>query len=940
VLSAVAAGAVFGATPTVIDPSTGASVWSYSDAADVTAKREGGYLEFNRTGGGYAADGSAYSSGFGFVDQSGYVGRGPHGGYDTSTNKCNACHGVHRGEGVYYLTRADSQDDACVYCHGPDSTGSSTPVYTGNPGGIHTQNGHTIGAGTSIPSSSVSMEVEEIELIEGRADTAVQVRSYVSESKRLYRLVNSSYGAAGHPSTGGATAYVRVGPTPLSCSSCHHVHGASAQIWRPTAYDSTYATDQNGFLSSGYKLLRRFPGATAVGDPAPGVSIEPADLAKVPESRLIPDFNFSTRASLETTYTENGETFRQPDWVIQRLSGGADGSAAVVNQFTLSVWCADCHNLAIGGGSHGSNEETGSPDPHSDSTHPIPGSAALPGATGGGSQCYTCHRNDLGRGSACSQCHYATAEYRLDAPASDFPHSGSDDSVRLLGAFSIEVSPDAQRWSDFAYVDTTVTETNLDAVCLRCHAVKHADYGSGSSHDVPAEYEECTACHTEGNAADIHTATDSGCNACHAAAVLTFDCGTCHPAQLEPHGYELADHAATPGSGQVMIFPDRGHDDAGWAYGQSPPHFVVTVDCAVCHATDLGAVHGGQCSTCHPAPVESLGTWDGSCQQGGCHLTYHADSSTAHEPWEDPYSSGVDCDLCHLPGVGPVVQENCANCHTTYSATDTSPPSTSTDAIDTYVGPAIVKFSITDNGKVGVGTTFYRLDGGPVDSGPSAFVPELGTHSLEYWSVDQNGNVETVTNTVVFTVTADTIAPVTTSNAGSVYYTPVRITLTATDASTLGVKATYYTLNGGPVQTGTSVYVPQPASGTVAYTLTFWSEDWAGNTELPKTAFFTVTGGTGIIRLVWGGGPPPPGADASWTIRRGGPSGYIVTTGSGGGAGWDGIDDIVLPVSGTAYYVEGWWYAPSIGFDEPMEFFDGSPYVFLTSDGQIEVRTY
>jgi hypothetical protein len=587
-LLGVAAGAAFGATPTVIDPSTGASAWSYSDSADASPTREGGYREFNFEGGGYAADGSAYLSGSGSVDQSGYVGRGPHGGYDTSTSKCKVCHAVHRAEGSYYLLRASSQDDACIYCHGPGSTGSSTPVYTEGPEGIHAENGHTIGASATIPASSVGMEVEEIELIEGRPDTVVTVRSYQSENKRLYRLVGSGYGAAGHPSTGAAGAYARVGPTPLSCSSCHHVHGASAQIWRPTAYDSTYETDENGFLVSGYKLLRRFPGATAVGDPAPGTPIDPADLAKAPESRLVPDFNFSTQASLEATYTEGGQTFRQPDWVIQQISGGAEGSATVVNQFTLSVWCADCHNLAIGGGSHGSNEETVSADPHTDSTHPIPGPAVAGSSAGGGAQCYTCHRGDLARGTGCSQCHYTAANYRVDAPSSDFPHSGSDDSVKLLGAFSIEVSPDAQRWSDFTFVDATVTDTNLDAVCLRCHAVKHADYGSGlSDHDVPSQYGVCAECHGS-NSAEIHDATPQGCNACHAAATLTFDCATCHFPTF-------ADHPVDPA---VHVVPAPYDTECGTCHDLNAAdiHAAAPDGCFECHGA---APLTTNCSACH-----------------------------------------------------------------------------------------------------------------------------------------------------------------------------------------------------------------------------------------------------------------------------------------------------------------------------------------------------
>lgn len=43
---------------------------------------------------------------------------GPHGGYTTTTNKCNDCHSTHYAEGSYKLLRASSREAACDYCHG------------------------------------------------------------------------------------------------------------------------------------------------------------------------------------------------------------------------------------------------------------------------------------------------------------------------------------------------------------------------------------------------------------------------------------------------------------------------------------------------------------------------------------------------------------------------------------------------------------------------------------------------------------------------------------------------------------------------------------------------------------------------------------------------------------------------------------------------------
>lgn len=43
--------------------------------------------------------------------------KGPHGGYITTSSKCKDCHAVHMATGKYKLTRADSRDQTCEFCH-------------------------------------------------------------------------------------------------------------------------------------------------------------------------------------------------------------------------------------------------------------------------------------------------------------------------------------------------------------------------------------------------------------------------------------------------------------------------------------------------------------------------------------------------------------------------------------------------------------------------------------------------------------------------------------------------------------------------------------------------------------------------------------------------------------------------------------------------------
>lgn len=57
--------------------------------------------------------------------------QGPHGGYNTTTNKCADCHSTHYAEGSYMLLRASSRAAACDYCHG-GGAGATTNIMMDN----------------------------------------------------------------------------------------------------------------------------------------------------------------------------------------------------------------------------------------------------------------------------------------------------------------------------------------------------------------------------------------------------------------------------------------------------------------------------------------------------------------------------------------------------------------------------------------------------------------------------------------------------------------------------------------------------------------------------------------------------------------------------------------------------------------------------------------
>jgi hypothetical protein len=403
-------------------------------------------------------------------------------------------------------------------------------------------------------------------------------------------------------------------------------------------------------------------------------------------------------------------------------------------------------------------------------------------------------------------------------------------------------------------------------------------------------------------------------------------------------------HDATPGSEYMLVIAVGQHDPAmdGSTLAKDG---MVDVDCATCHTTNLVSVHAAQCSTCHPTPFDTLGTWQGGCQQGGCHQTKHNNVSNAHQAVVTNYN----CELCHDSGNWLVDQTKCANCHAVNDPNDTTPPVTTSDAQATYILPTYINFFVTDNGgEIFLGRTFYSVDGGTEQAGSRALVTPVGLHTIEFWSVDQAGNEESPHNFATFENLIDVTPPDTTSDVQSVYdHSPANITLTATDDNAAGITYTYYSLNGSVPQEGTSIYVPEyfptlGQSGILDYTLDFWSEDWSGNLETPaNTVNFKMVGGSGTLRLIWldsdtTGSPCPDGdsggdslARVYWEINNPG----LHISGSDGcptNPNWSGVNDIVVPVSNDTYYVDIFW---SDSFESDVN--EPFPYVQVSVHGGV-----
>lgn len=88
--------------------------------------------------------------------------------------------------------------------------------------------------------------------------------------------------------------------------------------------------------------------------------------------------------------------------------------------------------------------------------------------------------------------------------------------------------------------------------------------------------------------------------------------------------------------------------------------------------------------------------------------------------------------------------------HTINVLVDTTPPTTTSDALPSYPGTATITFTATDAGS-GVATTSYSVDGATWADGTTVDVGGAGTHSIQFMSVDVLGNTEP-TRTATFTM--------------------------------------------------------------------------------------------------------------------------------------------------------------------------------------------
>ncbi len=154
-----------------------------------------------------------------------------------------------------------------------------------------------------------------------------------------------------------------------------------------------------------------------------------------------------------------------------------------------------------------------------------------------------------------------------------------------------------------------------------------------------------------------------------------------------------------------------------------------------------------------------------------------------------------------------------------------------------------ITLAATDSG-AGVARTSYTIDGGDTKTYSAPFtVSGSGNHTINYWSTDAIGNLESAKSAIV---KIDATAPTTTvsaKTADTFSYSSddwtnqnVTVTLSASDAES-GVDHISYTVDNGGTQTYSS---PIAFSTEGYYQLTYWGVDKVGNDETHHTFIIKI----------------------------------------------------------------------------------------------------
>ena len=252
----------------------------------------------------------------------------------------------------------------------------------------------------------------------------------------------------------------------------------------------------------------------------------------------------------------------------------------------------------------------------------------------------------------------------------------------------------------------------------------------------------------------------------------------------------------------------------------------------------------------------------------------HVDNGTASINFTIPEECRHWINITATDDLGNTVYQN------TTVHVDNTPPTTTmtigspkyTSSGDTYItSSTTITLTTADGGScaVGVNHTYYRINGSSWVEYTSPFtISDEGSHTIEWYSVDYLGNME---STHSYTVYVDDSSPTTTlsidsprypssSDSGCNVTSSTLFTLSASDNPVhgSGVAFTWYTIDGD-YYVGTSFTLSGYSQGS--HTITYGSQDNLGNNESGNSITVWVDDSAPTTSLAIGSPNYPSGVD-------------------------------------------------------------------------------
>jgi hypothetical protein len=417
--------------------------------------------------------------------------------------------------------------------------------------------------------------------------------------------------------------------------------------------------------------------------------------------------------------------------------------------------------------------------------------------------CYECHGNDYT--TAASANVHAPAVYpiwkHLAAPASA--------SVTIQGVAYGPVTCSSCHAYDLYTEHDKASASSASADCVACHPTPRSSlvtWGQGCAQGN---------CHAGTSPDPMHGTID----AAHNAPTVSCTQASCHNASI----------------GLAALHVDGKRSVAG----------QVRTSCALCHADGVPAT--ADCSTCHGYTEHPAHTVSGPCIGSNCHSSdaiaiHNASASKCQACHAPSKTKSFSCGACHTsphPNQVGVLYHGgagdlCVSCHSTGNVKGIHGDKCMTChsvAVSPYTGSCSqTGCHVASSIHTGIPGWY---DGHHTDHGEGPDCWDCHSHS-ECLPCHQN--------------VYERALPVTTSNARASYTAAAVINLSAVDQGqsgvTSGIAATYYQVDGGPIQQGTSIFVLGPDSGSKSHSIEFWSVDNNRNIEAHHTAYFDVVAGT------------------------------------------------------------------------------------------------